>query len=412
MPIFYRYLYYFINGVLVAFILFMVVLIYQSKKEDKFFRSPIAMDNSSDNSNIVPSPVVPTEIVSPSQPPLSTVSQPSKLAGKIIYVSPQGIDDQTGDAEDKALKTIQKAVDIAQPGESVYLLPGVYRQDVISKRSGFIDRPITIKGTKEAIVKGGGKARIFEINHDYISLEEFTIDGLHGDASSVKGYRDKLIYVIGKTARKGVTGLKIISMSIKNAGGECVRLRYFAQKNEIANNTIGPCGAFDFKFNDGGKNGEGVYIGTAPEQLGDGKNPTKDRDESNNNLIHHNTINTQGNECVDIKEAAWGNVVEYNKCSGQKDPESGGMDSRGDKNIFRYNEINGSVGAGIRLGGDEEKDGINNEVYGNIITNNAAGGIKIQRIPQVKICDNKMEGNSGCDSVGSYGEDFNPTDSC
>ena len=412
MPIFYRYLYYFINGVLVAFILFMVVLIYQSNKEDKFFRSPIAMDNSSDNCNIVPSPVVPTEIVSPSQPPLSTVSQPSKLAGKIIYVSPQGIDDQTGDAEDKALKTIQKAVDIALPGESIYLLPGVYRQDVISKRSGLIDRPITIKGAKEAIVKGGGNARIFEINHDYITLEEFTIDGLHGDAGSAKGYSDKLIYAIAKTARKGVTGLKIISLNLKNAGGECIRLRYFAQKNEIAYNTISRCGVFDFSFNDGGKNGEGIYIGTAPEQLGDGRNPTKDRDESNVNWIHHNTINTQGNECVDIKESAWGNVVEYNKCSGQKDLESGGMDSRGDKNVFRYNQISGSVGAGIRLGGDEEKDGINNEVYGNIITNNAAGGIKIQRIPQVKICDNKMEGNSGGDSVGSYGEDFNPTDSC
>ena len=409
---FYRYGFYFVNGVLVAIILFMLVLIYQNKQESKIMKSPIVLDNISDKSNAVPSPVTPTEIVLPSQQPLSTISQPSKLSGKIIYVSPQGNDDQTGDTEDRALKTIQKAVDIAQPGESVYLLPGVYRQDVISKRSGFIDRPITIKGTKEAIVKGGGKARIFEINHDYISLEEFTIDGLHGDASSVKGYRDKLIYVIGKTARKGVTGLKIISMSIKNAGGECVRLRYFAQKNEIANNTIGSCGAFDFKFNDGGKNGEGIYIGTAPEQLSDGRNPTKDRDESNSNWIHHNTINTQGNECVDIKEASFGNIVEYNNCSGQKDPESGGLDSRGDKNVFRYNQISGSVGAGIRLGGDKEKDGINNEVYGNIITNKAAGGIKIQRSPQGKICDNKMEGNSGGDSVGTYGEEFNPTESC
>ena len=408
----FRYLFYFINGVLVALIIFMLVLVYQNKQEEKFFRSPIMLDKSSDNPDLVEEPVIPTKILSPSQGPLATISLTDKLLGKIIYVSPQGNDDQTGDTEGKALKTIQKAVDLAQPGETVYLLPGVYRQDVITKRDGLADKSITIKGTKEAIVKGGGKARIVEINHDYISLEDFTIDGLHGDAGSVNGYRDKLIYVIGRTVRKGVTGLKIISMNIKNAGGECVRLRYFAQKNEIAYNTIGPCGAFDFKFNDGGKNGEGVYIGTAPEQLGDGKNPTKDRDESNNNLIHHNTINTQGNECVDIKEAAWGNVVEYNKCSGQKDPESGGMDSRGNKNVFRYNQISGSVGAGIRLGGDEEKDGINNEVYGNIIINNSAGGIKIQRIPQGKICDNKMEGNSGGDSVGSYGEEFKPGSSC
>src|SRR3989338_6190346 len=160
MPMFYRYGFYFVNGVLVAIILFMLVLIYQNKQESKIMKSPIVLDNISDKSNAVPSPVTPTEIVLPSQQPLSTISQPSKLSGKIIYVSPQGNDDQTGDTEDRALKTIQKAVDIAQPGESVYLLPGVYRQDVISKRSGFIDRPITIKGAKEALVKGGGNARI------------------------------------------------------------------------------------------------------------------------------------------------------------------------------------------------------------------------------------------------------------
>ena len=31
---------------------------------------------------------------------------------------------------------------------------------------------------------------------------------------------------------------------------------------------------------------------------------------------------------------------------------------------------------------------------------------------QGKICDNKMEGNSGGDSVGSYGEEFKPTAPC
>ena len=201
-------------------------------------------------------------------------------------------------------------------------------------------------------------------------------------------------------------------MNIKNAGGECVRLRYFAQNNEIAYNSINRCGIVDFKFKGGGKNGEGIYIGTAPEQLKDGKNPTSDIDESNNNLIHHNTINTQGNECVDIKEGSSGNIVEYNNCTGQKDKESAGLDSRGSKNIFRYNEVYGNLGAGVRLGGDEDNDGINNDVYENTIKNNVSGGIKFQRAPQGKICGNKMEGNTGGDAVGSEGEDFKPTQSC
>ena len=56
-------------------------------------------------------------------------------------------------------------------------------------------------------------------------------------------------------------------------------------------------------------------------------------------MIHHNNFDTKGNEAVDIKEGAMYNIVEYNTVTGQKDPDSGGLDSRGDKNIFRYNTV-------------------------------------------------------------------------
>ena len=74
--------------------------------------------------------------------------------------------------------------------------------------------------------------------------------------------------------------------------------------------------------------------------------------------------------------------------------------------------IYGNAGAGVRLGGDEENDGINNDVYENVIKNNAAGGIKFQRSPQGKICGNKMSGNSRGDVVGSENDGFKPTEEC
>ena len=201
-------------------------------------------------------------------------------------------------------------------------------------------------------------------------------------------------------------------MNLKNAGGECVRLRYFAQDNEIAHNTITSCGVHDFRFKDGGKNGEGVYIGTAPEQLKDKKNPTTDPDQSNNNWIHHNNFNTQGNECVDIKEAASGNVIEHNICTGQKDKESGGMDSRGNANIFRNNEIFGCAGAGIRLGGDTKADGIKNIIYENTISNNKAGAVKVMQQPQGKICGNSLSSNKKGACVGKYASLVDPISQC
>jgi hypothetical protein len=192
-------------------------------------------------------------------------------------------------------------------------------------------------------------------------------------------------------------------MNLRNAGGECVRLRYFAHDNEISDSTIENCGLYDFRFNGGGKNGEGIYIGTAPEQLQDGRSPTDDVDVSARNLIRRNHIRTRANECVDIKEGSVRNIVEYNVCEDQRDPESAGLDSRGEYNIFRYNTVRNNSGAGIRLGGDEEEDGTDNDAYENTITDNDGYALKIMRLPQGKICGNTMlrngKGNSTETSV-------------
>lgn len=343
-------------------------------------------------------------------PPTDTSS--SVVTGKILYLSPSGSDTSAGSSPETSWKTIQKAVDVAEPGDTILLSPGDYFQDIVSRKDGSAEKRITIKGPRDASVKGAGGARIIEINHDYITLEGFTVDGLSGSSKKAKDYRDKLIYAVGKKAKDGVKELRIENMLIQNAGGECIRLRYFAEKNEIAHSTIKNCGAHDFVFDDGGKNGEGIYIGTAPEQRNDGKNPTKDKDVSKNNWVHHNTFDTQGNECVDIKEDSRENIVEHNSCTGQKDKDSGGMGSRGNENVFRYNQIFGNRGAGIRLGGDIKEYGINNFIYENVIRDNQAGGIKLQRKPQAKICKNTFSNNKGGELVGTYGDDFKNAPSC
>ena len=344
--------------------------------------------------------------------PFATRSSRASSATVQYYINPTGNDAKDGHTISSPFRTIQKAVDLAQPGDVVNLAPGSYLQDVVSRRSGTPTAPITLTGPAGAVVKGGGNARIIEINHDDITLDGFTIDGLWAAPTSTSGYRDKLLYVLGKAPLDGVNGLRVLNMTFKNAGGECVRLRYFAQRNEIARSTFLSCGVTDFRFKAGGKHGEGIYIGTAPDQLGDGKNPTTDPDQSNTNWVHHNSFNTQGNECVDIKEASSGNIIEYNTCTGQQDPNSGGFDSRGNGNIFRNNESYGNLGAALRLGGDTATTGIGNDVYLNSFHDNRAGGIAFQRTPQGKICGNVMSNNTGGNSVGAYGARFNPVAAC
>lgn len=340
---------------------------------------------------------------------------PFFAAGATYYISPSGNDSADGLTTGAALKTIQKAVEAAQPGDTVNLAAGEYRQDIISRRNGSLPAPITITGPAEAVIKGGGNDRVIEINHDYYILNGFTVDGLYGPATKASNYRDILVFVHGKETRDGVTGFKATNLTLQNARGECLRLRYFITRSEISYNTIKNCGVGDFVFTDGGKNGEGIYLGTSSKQWGDGKNPTSDPDATRDNHIHHNTIDTQGNECVDIKEGATANLVEYNTCRGQKDPESGGFDSRGDGNTFRYNSIKDNVGAGIRLGGWLVKNiqyGKNNDVYENIIENNKGGGIRFQVTPQGKICGNQFLNNLGGNSVGIYASKFDPAKAC
>ncbi|HEY3560836.1 MAG TPA: right-handed parallel beta-helix repeat-containing protein [Kribbella sp.] len=323
------------------------------------------------------------------------------------YVSTTGSDANSGTSTGAPFATIQKALDTAPRGATVHLASGTYLQDAVTTRSG-----VTITGPSTAIVKGAGNSRIFQVQHDGVTLDGFTIDGLFGSSSSKDGYRDKLVYVMSTSPGDGVGTLTIRNMRLKNAGGECLRLRYLITNADVHDNTIGPCGVYDFKFADGGKNGEGIYLGTAPEQQGENGAPDAQADRSRNNHIHHNTIATYGNECVDVKENSTANVVEHNDCSQQKDASSGGLDARGSGNTFRYNTIHDNTGAGVRLGGDTETDGVANNIYGNTITDNASGGIKFMRTPQGQVCGNTMSGNTGGDSVGTYGGDFAPTVAC
>lgn len=325
---------------------------------------------------------------------------------KTYFVSPDGDDRNTGLTLEQAWATIQRAVDQAAPGETIRLADGEYFQDIVSRASGSPGEQIAIIGSQKAIVRGGGYGRVVEINHDYLTLSGFTVDGRFQSSEKEGDYRDKLIFVLGKSERRGVTGLRIENMLIQNAGGECVRLRYFAERNEIAHNVIRNCGVADFVFDKGGKNGEGIYIGTAPEQRDDGTNPTKDTDVSSHNWIHHNTFDTRGNECVDIKEGSTKNIVEFNSCTGQQDRDSAGMGSRGNENVFRHNEIFGNRGAGIRLGGDKKEHGIGNFIHNNVLRDNQEGGIKIMRQPQGNICDNTFSGNKEGKFVGEYSDDF------
>ncbi len=331
------------------------------------------------------------------------------------YVSPDGDNSSSGRTPSRAFRSIQHAVQLAQPGDTIHLLPGHYYQDVNTIRDGLPGKPITIVGTSKAVVHGIASNRIFQVHHDYITLMGFTIDGLRRNAepNRMGAFREKLLYIIGYDKRDGVHHLRVLNMTFRNAGEECVRLKYFAHHNEIAYSTFHDCGIWDFVFDAHGVVGEAVYIGTSSKQWD--INLTIEPDVTAYNWVHHNVIDTQGNECVEAKEGTEHNIIEYNLCTGQKDPNSGGIVSRGFANIIRYNEIHDNIGAGIRLGGhmvDGIQYGVENQVYGNIIYGNQAGGIKFVVDGQAAVCDNQLWNNAIGNSAGEFGSNYDPSQPC
>jgi len=77
------------------------------------------------------------------------------------YVSPSGSDERTAQQaqkEETPWRSVAKALDVAGPGDRAELLPGIYRQgNIVLKKSGTKDAPITLAARKGAILSGGLK---------------------------------------------------------------------------------------------------------------------------------------------------------------------------------------------------------------------------------------------------------------
>src|SRR5665648_264758 len=65
-------------------------------------------------------------------------SYPQKLSSPVKYyvISDRGRDNNNGTSETSAFKIIQKAADVAQPGDTILVYSGIYRERVKPPRGG------------------------------------------------------------------------------------------------------------------------------------------------------------------------------------------------------------------------------------------------------------------------------------
>ncbi len=94
-----------------------------------------------------------TAAITPTGAPVSTYD--GVIEGDTYYVSTQGDDDEEGDTPGTALATLEYALEIVQPGDAIFILPGVYNETLEVYDLGSAQAPITIRGEGAGVVLDG-----------------------------------------------------------------------------------------------------------------------------------------------------------------------------------------------------------------------------------------------------------------
>ena len=75
----------------------------------------------------------------------------------VVHVAPDGFDGYLGQSRRFAVRTIQRAARLAEPGETILIWPGVYRESVRLTRGGRPGRPLVLRAAVpgQAVISGG-----------------------------------------------------------------------------------------------------------------------------------------------------------------------------------------------------------------------------------------------------------------
>jgi hypothetical protein len=256
---------------------------------------------------------------------------------------------------------LKAALLAAQPGDDIVLADGVYsgRFVIDSLRDGTAAHPVTLRGSRDAILDGGSLTTgyVLYLQADYWNIRGITIrNGLKGMMCD------------------GASRNLIDSIRVDGTGEEGIHLRRFSTHNTIQHSEITNTGLHTPDY------GEGIYIGSAKTNWPTYTNGLPDRSDSNTVLENHIGPGLAA-ECIDIKEGTTGGIVRGNHFNAQGISGANAADSWIDVkgNGWRIESNTGFNPAGSALLDGYQVHvavdgwGNYNEFKGNNSTVNAAG---------------------------------------
>jgi pectate lyase len=109
----------------------------------------------------------------------------SSLFAAVYYVD--DVPNNGSGTQASPFNNLSSALNAAQPGDMVYVLPGTYHESFSTGRDGTANQRITIQahdpGNRPLVTFSG---RVLAVDHSYITIDGFILDGQFGSADVVK----------------------------------------------------------------------------------------------------------------------------------------------------------------------------------------------------------------------------------
>lgn len=225
------------------------------------------------------------------------------------------------------LAELNTALAAAQPGDVITMSDGVYNGRLKITQSGTAQAPITLKGSRDAVVDGGttSTGRAVELTGDHWRLEGFTI------RNGQKGLM-----------ALGVTGTVVDHLSVHTIGHEGIHFQHNSTDNTVLLSEVHDVGKTNADF------GEAIYFGSAINNWPGGVPDRSDRNKAVGNTLGPNVTA----EHIDIKEGTTGGEVRANVFDGrgQTGANSGEswINAKGNDYLIRYNTGTGAYRHGYK----------------------------------------------------------------
>jgi hypothetical protein len=267
---------------------------------------------------------------------------------------------------------LMSALASAQPGQVILLAPGTYQGDFVASHSGTPGAPITLCGSRNAVLEGKSIRSGYTLHLDHASwwrVEGFTVQG------GQKG-----------VMTDGVTHDLLSGLYVHSTGDEGIHLRSFSSDNTVSKCMVRDTGLLRQFF------GEGIYVGSAHKNWCKYSGCQPDR--SDGNVITGNDVADTTAENIDIKEGTTGGKIIGNQFDGTGMVESaatGWINVKGNGWTIEGNTGVDSVKNGYQVHQVYPGWGIGNIFTGNRAQVNGPGyGIYVQSkdLQTVVACNN------------------------